>query len=295
MKKNFILTLIIFIVQGLIPICIRAQEVNLDGLFDRYYNSGVDSDLVTYEIPLHSTTHFISKEPISYIDISTENVEGDLPKDNLARIRPTKGKMKEGDQFTITIVTAVAVTVYKLKCVDELTNSNATYVIQIYDHQGVRIKNKAYFKEQDFLSFAEEALGKKRRIFNLSTSAYDLTLSIRNIFSVHGQLLFEVQLKNHSKIPFDIDEVRFKIKDRKILNTTISQDVEIRSAFALKEDNKGSVQTNWTNVYAFKKFTYPQDKVFSIEFTERQISGRKISLNVDYNQILQADILKTIR
>lgn len=38
-----------------------------------------------------------------------------------------------------------------------------------------------------------------------------------------------------------------------------------------------------------KKLTFPNDKVITIEMTEKQISGRNISLNIDYEDVLSAD------
>jgi mating contact stablization protein traN len=38
-----------------------------------------------------------------------------------------------------------------------------------------------------------------------------------------------------------------------------------------------------------KKMTFPNDKLLTIEMTEKQISGRNISLNIDYEDILAAD------
>jgi Domain of unknown function (DUF4138) len=35
--------------------------------------------------------------------------------------------------------------------------------------------------------------------------------------------------------------------------------------------------------------TFPNDKVLTIEMSERQISGRTISLNIDYEDVLAAD------
>lgn len=36
-------------------------------------------------------------------------------------------------------------------------------------------------------------------------------------------------------------------------------------------------------------FTSSNDKVLTIEMTEKQISGRNISLNIDYEDVLSAD------
>ena len=35
--------------------------------------------------------------------------------------------------------------------------------------------------------------------------------------------------------------------------------------------------------------TFPNDKVFSIELSEKQISGRTITLSIDYEDVLYAD------
>jgi hypothetical protein len=35
--------------------------------------------------------------------------------------------------------------------------------------------------------------------------------------------------------------------------------------------------------------TFPNDKVLTIELSEKQISGRTLSLNIDYEDVLSAD------
>ncbi len=57
------------------------------------------------------------------------------------------------------------------------------------------------------------------------------------------------------------------------------------------KDDDLQIRKSYRNIYCFKKFTFPSDKVLSIELTEKQISGRKILLNIDYKQVLEAAIL----
>ena len=40
--------------------------------------------------------------------------------------------------------------------------------------------------------------------------------------------------------------------------------------------------------------TFPNDKVLSIEISEKQISGRTITLNIDYEDVLYADSFNSI-
>lgn len=53
--------------------------------------------------------------------------------------------------------------------------------------------------------------------------------------------------------------------------------------------NKLSFLHGYRNVIVVKKLTFPNDKVLTVELTEKQISGRTISVNIDYEDVLSAD------
>src|SRR5436309_1424105 len=54
-----------------------------------YKSTAISDDNITrYNISPFVTTHFVSPEPILYVDISSKNVEGDLPEKNILRIKP---------------------------------------------------------------------------------------------------------------------------------------------------------------------------------------------------------------
>ena len=40
--------------------------------------------------------------------------------------------------------------------------------------------------------------------------------------------------------------------------------------------------------------TFPNDKVLTIEMSEKQISGRTISVNIDYEDVLNADCFNSV-
>ena len=42
-------------------------------------------------------------------------------------------------------------------------------------------------------------------------------------------------------------------------------------------------------VIVLEKMTFPNDKVLTIEMSEKQISGRTIALHIDYEDVLSAD------
>lgn len=54
-------------------------------------------------------------------------------------------------------------------------------------------------------------------------------------------------------------------------------------------DNTQSFKYGYRNVLVVKKMTFPNDKILTIELSEKQISGRTISLSIEYEDVLSAD------
>ena len=85
-----------------------------------------------------------------------------------------------------------------------------------------------------------------------------------------------------------------KDKLREIKEILSDCDVDIRSMkeaginVDIVEDGK-TFKYGYRNVIVVKKMTFPNDKVLTIELSEKQISGRTISLSIDYEDVLSAD------
>ena len=85
---------------------------------------------------------------------------------------------------------------------------------------------------------------------------------------------------------------RSKLADKKQSKATNSQIIELTPAFVL--DQSKTFKYGYRNVVVLKKMTFPNDKVLSIEISEKQISGRTIMLNIDYEDVLYADSFNAI-
>ena len=68
--------------------------------------------------------------------------------------------------------------------------------------------------------------------------------------------------------------------------------IELNPAFVLDQSN--TFKYGYRNVIVLKKMTFPNDKVLSIELSEKQISGRAITLNIDYEDVLYADSFNSV-
>ena len=288
MKKIIILFWLSLLIQN-----IYAQTANYTVLTNNV--SITEKNINTATIPSNTTTHFVSPEPIQYVDISSPNILGDLPEKNIFRLRPDADKIHPGDKFTITIVTQAYISVYKLTVADPLSNdtslSNGAYVISVNPNDAVQVNQSDVLNNQQCFDLTVKAMNKKRSIFNIATKAYGMKMYVTNIFSIGDYVIVEIEAKNKTRLQFDIDQIRFRIIDKHTVKATVSQDIELIPVYSLYQSDGGIITNKFNNFYIFKKFTYPTQKLLEIEMTERQYSGRRVDLKIKYNQILNSQQL----
>ena len=114
-----------------------------------------------------------------------------------------------------------------------------------------------------------------------------MTMRLNNIYSVGEYFFIDFSIENRTNIRFDIDEMRIKLNDKKVSKATNAQMIELTPAMVL--DQSKTFKYGYRNVLVLKKMTFPNDKVLTIEISEKQISGRTISLDIDYEDVLYAD------
>ena len=80
--------------------------------------------------------------------------------------------------------------------------------------------------------------------------------------------------------------------DKKLSKATNAQVIELNPVMTLEQAK--SFKHGFRNVIVLKKMTFPNDKVLTIEMSEKQISGRNILLSIDYEDVLSADSFNAV-
>jgi conjugative transposon TraN protein len=147
---------------------------------------------------------------------------------------------------------------------------------------------KIPMSDQELRYFSIEAFkGEKQNI--VRNTEYGVTGQVNNIYTVDDYIFLDISYKNKTNLKFDLDQLRFKIEDKRITKATNVQSIEIEPEYQLFTPE--SFEKKYRNIYVFKKFTFPNSKVFTIELAESQISGRTLTLEVNYSDLLNADTL----
>ena len=233
------------------------------------------------------TTVITASEHIRFVDISTDKVVGDQPINNTIRLKPKEGGHVDGDVLAIvTIVTERYRTQYALLYTTRLTEA-------VTDKEIVRTERNAYnnpavsMSTADMTRYAWKVWNAPAKYRNIATKAHRMMMRLNNIYAVGDYFFLDFSVENKTNIRFDIDEIRVKLADKKLSKATNAQVVELTPALVLQENK--TFRYGYRNVLVLKKMTFPNDKVLTIEMTENQISGRNISLSIDYEDVLSAD------
>lgn len=237
------------------------------------------------------TTVITASEPIRFVDISTEKIAGDQPIDNIIRLKPKETGHEDGEILAIvTIVTERYRTQYALLYTTRMHEAVTDKEILLQEREA--FNNPAVSMSlADMTRFARRIWNSPAKIRNVASKEHRMIMRLNNIYSVGDYFFIDYSIENKTNIRFDIDEIRVKLADKKVTKATNSQVIELAPALILEP-----VKTflhGYRNVIAIKKLTFPNDKVLTIEMTEKQISGRNICLSIDYEEILSADSFNT--
>ena len=233
------------------------------------------------------TTVITASEPIRFVDISTEKVAGDQPIDNIIRLKPKEGGHEDGEVLAIvTIVTERYRTQYALLYTTRVREAVTNKEVQLQERNAYN--NPAVsMSTAEMIRFARRIWNSPAKIRNVATKAHRMTMRLNNIYAVGDYFFIDFSVDNRTNIRFDIDEIRVKLADKKLSKATNAQVIELTPTLVLE---RGKVfRYGYRNVIVVKKMTFPNDKILTIEMTEKQISGRNICLNIDYEDVLAAD------
>ena len=231
------------------------------------------------------TTHIVMPENIKLVDISTTKIMGNQCADNMVRIKPyleqdsVKSAFSENELLgTITLIGERHIAQY-----DVVYPSMAASIFEVaYSDTQSYINPEVSMPKAEMVRYAWAVYGSKRKYNQVVSNAHGMKAIVNNIYTIG-----DYSLQNKTKIAYDIEELRVKLTDKKETKATNSQTIELTPIYSLNPVKK--FKKNYRNVLVIEKLTFPDEKVLRLEISENQISGRVITLTIEYEDILNAD------
>lgn len=250
------------------------------------------ADMEQLTVNEHVTTLITASEPIRLVDVSTDTIVGDKPLDNVVRLKPKGSQHKDGETLGIvTIITERYRVQYALIYTSKAEEAVSDKEIEMTERYAFH--NPAVsMSTKDMVGYAMKVWMSPAKYRNTYKKQLGLKMRLNNIYVVGEYFFIDFSVENSTNLPFDIDDLRVTLEDKKQEKATNVQNLEMQPALVLNQSKR--FKSGYRNVIVLKKMTFPNDKVLTIELEEKQISGRTIKMSLDYEDVLSADSFDTL-
>ena len=241
------------------------------------------------QIGYSKTTSIVFPYAIKSIDKGSPDVLMQKAK-GVENILLVKAAKENFNQTNLTVVTAdnrlyVFVLNYDESCPDlNIKADNAAVV------SGNILFSMENDNQKKIEQYAGLALSKKKKLEGLKRSRFEMKLDVTGIFIHQDVLYFRLVLGNNSKINYEIDQLRFFIRDRKKAKRTASQEIEVIPLYSTSASSVIPDKSEVNIVYAVSKFTIPEKKYLTIQLIEKN-GGRHIEIDVKNKDLINLDVL----
>lgn len=144
--------------------------------------------------------------------------------------------------------------------------------------------------EADLNRYASLVVGERRSVRFKACRKFKMKLALQGIYVKDNVMFYHVQVTNRSHIRYDVEFLRFYIKDRTKAKRTASQEISLvpLSVYGDLVSVAGSAEQHV--VFALEKFTVPDAKRVTIEMYEKN-GGRDLMLRLKNRTIVRARLL----
>jgi len=146
---------------------------------------------------------------------------------------------------------------------------------------------------EELKQFSILALAHRKKLGGVKDYQSTIRFRLTGLFIHEGILYYRITIKNDSNINYDIEQLRFFIRDQKKAKRTASQEIELTPVFVDSPVTQVRANTENTVIYALPKFTIPEKKYLAIQLMEKN-GGRHLELRVKDRTILKSVLLEPV-
>ena len=259
-------------------------------------------NIMPIEASYDMTTHIVFPNEISYVDLGNTDIISEKA-EKVGNVLKVKANKKNFAGTTMTVITSdgkyFAFMVYyadipnalniKLSSNDFSTVSRKVTLGTYDSTTSFALFDEVKMNEGEMNKYAYEIVKKKRHLNHIGEEKYDMRVNIKNIYVKDNVLFFSFYFKNSSEVNYDIDFIKFYIRDAEIAKRTAQQELEVLPIYSFDPDNSNTIAGKSKNakVYCFQRFTIPDKKIFTVEIFEKN-GGRKFSFDITNKDIIEA-------
>ena len=195
-------------------------------------------------------------------------------------------QVKEADNILLVKASAKNFSETNLSVVTE-DGSVYTFVINYEEKPAIWVFNLPENKKTTMTTYANGILDNRRTLWGVRDNSWNMDAAVIGTYIKNDVLYYQLRLKNNSTVDYDIEVLRFYIRDKKKGKRTAVQENELKPLHVAGNISKVKSFNQNIIVVALDKFTIPDKKFMGIQIMERN-GGRHLMMKLNNKDILKA-------
>lgn len=149
-------------------------------------------------------------------------------------------------------------------------------------------------KKAALATYANGILDNPRTLRGVKDHHWDMLARVSGLYIKDDVVYFQLSLKNESPVDYDVDILRFYIRDKKKGKRTAIQENDCKPLYVAGNISHVKANTRSTIVVALDKFTIPDAKYLAVQVMENN-GGRHLLMKVSNKKIMKAIVLPDLK
>jgi conjugative transposon TraN protein len=249
-------------------------------------------EAISLDVTFNKTTSIVFSSIIKSVDRGSRDVMAQKAKgvENVLQLKAARERFPETN---LTVITADGV-IHQFTINYSKEPSHLMVTLPASGAEGlddVPLIFETDMTEADMENYAKAVAASKRTIRLIKQNKSKIHLSLNGIYIKENVIFYHFRIKNQSNINYDIDYLRFYIRDKTKMKRTASQEVEVKPVFVHGNGRAIKGRSAENVVYTLEKFTIPDAKRLVIEMFERH-GGRHLKLSIKNKTIVNARLIE---
>ncbi|SRR6266542_4742757 len=239
-------------------------------------------------ITCNKTTNLIFPYAIQSVDRGTKDilVQKVMGAENILQIKADKSNFSETNLSVVTKDGKLYS--FILNYLDNPPQLNIAFQKDTFNSARDR---QVFFSEtanqEELIAIAKYVLDAKKTVHGIKDRHETMLLSLSGLYANNDVFYFQLKLHNRSQVSYDINAIRFFIRDRKKSKRTAVQEREIKPIYVYGNDTSIKGESSQLCVIALPKFALADDKYLFVQVTEND-GGRDLNIRVKNHHLLKA-------
>ncbi|MBC6992496.1 conjugative transposon protein TraN [Hymenobacter sp. BT491] len=245
-------------------------------------------------VGFQKTTHLIFPTAVTYVDLGSGSIIADKAQgaENIVKVKANTSSFAQTNMTVLTADGQLYSFLVDYEKDPKIITLNFTGAA-VGGGTGALVvqASKAVQHKSTIEATAADVSSKKRTVRRRVQAKDDIVLGLHGLYTADDLFYFQLSMLNKSNIGYDIDFLKFTVRDKKLVKRTAIQESEVTPRYV----HNGQLSAipgrkHLERVYVYPKFTIPDDKVLIVELFEKG-GGRHLALKITNQDILRARLL----